>query len=534
MSSNFLERALKKEYATKTLATYENGFSIKRKAVPIYEAIEKYVLKINNLKGKLSEAISYISKDDGIIKSDIKAAYREMTEIVARASMENKYSKLYLPSLVDTYSSNSVVIKNGAISGNSNTTSGTNYIDLTSSNSSVVFHSSVDTVTGKIIKQNSSDEYMNKNFTIAPSTPINKVSELIISISLNNIESISNMIIDMDRSRNIKVFYREPGRQDFVFLSEDNGSKIVPTLGKSITEIKIVIQVKHSGKQYGGIFFNEFKVNRYSLSQDLYTDVKVDVNSNAKMVEVIRCDTDNNNIEYLVSVNGRSFKNATESPVCAYGVEDGEIYQLKATREYSLNTEGFMAFSIPVDTITMNSNEWIGFTGKDEYSETDIGSIEFFECYAVYRDIFKINIPANKIVYINGKSKSGTVIIYPGVHKIEIPKSDFTKNHSLKFYDKIEYDGATIRLTGQNGIVDSIPSVNDIFAQIETTASNIFSEYHGAIKQDSGIINLKTNRTVMYLGFKSINPKIDSVTLRINFKKSSKVATVNFVAIKTF
>jgi hypothetical protein len=321
MSKNYLEQQIKNVYLEKS----DNTNTEVLRTISTYNAVEKYAFKIDSLKTRLSDTIDSIVTEDGIIKSAIRSTYRGITEIVARASIDNKYSKLYIPSTVDTTQNDSVQIKDGVIYGNSEFTSGTNSIDLTTDNTNVSFHTTEGSILAKITKKNSNDEYLKDNFTAAPSIPINKTSELIISIRLDKIESVSNMIIDMDRSRNIKVFYREPGREDFVFLSEDNGSKIAPVINKSITDMKIVIQVKHSGREYGGVYFNQLKINRYSLSEDLHTDIKVEVASNAKMVEVVRCDTENDNIEYLVSVNGRAFKNATESPVSAYGIEDGEI-----------------------------------------------------------------------------------------------------------------------------------------------------------------------------------------------------------------
>ena len=537
--SNSLEQELKGKYAELLGLTFQNSAEKSHREAALFDVINPIVSQASDLSASVDEFKDRIFSNNRILETGIKETARYIKQLIAKSSRDNKYSKIFIPDLVDTVTDGAIV-KNGTIYGHTKNENSFNSIELDSDSISLLFYTNENRVKSRVVKNKTLDPFMSENFSINPISNIGAESNLIISIPLSRVESIRSILYDMDKSRSSKIFYKEPGRSEFMFLAEQEGSKVEVELNKDVTDIKIIINVKSTDRS-GGIRFNKFAINRYNLSQDTQLDITQNITSNGDFLEVVRCDTNNSNIEYLISVDGRPFKNATESPVRSYGVEDGEVYTLSAIRATTKNGKELRVFNPGIENTTLMSNEWRVFSMKSDYSSEDFGSMEFWKCIAVYRDKFQIVVPSGKHIFINGKKSMGTVTIYPGVHTILIPKNIFTKLYSRKFYEMIVYSGQSIILTRQDGTNDVITSVNDVFAQIDCTAAYVFGEELriSNISTDGtlspgGLFEIETPENVVFLGFEPLRPAVRQVTVRVLFKKSTKVAEVNHLAVKLF
>jgi hypothetical protein len=105
----------------------------------------------------------------------------------------------------------------------------------------------------------------------------------------------------------------------------------------------------------------------------------------------------------------------------------------------------------------------------------------------------------------------------------------------------ISYSGQLITLTRQDGTNDVITSVNDVFAQIDCTATYVFGEELriSNISTDGtlspgGLFQIETSENTVFLGFEPVKPAVRQITVRVLFKKSTKVAEVNHLAVKLF
>lgn len=537
--SNSLEQELKDKYAELLGLTFENSAEKKHREAALFDVTNPIISQASDLLASIDEFESRIFSNNRILETGVKETSRYIKQLIAKSSRDNKYSKIFIPDLVDTITDGAIV-KNGTIYGHTKTENTFNSIELDSDSVGLVFYTNENRVKSRVVKNKTLDPFMSENFSINPVSNIGGESNLIISIPLSRVESIRSILYDMDKSRSSKIFYKEPGRSEFIFLAEQEGSKVEVELNKDVTDIKIIINIKSTDRS-GGIRFNKFAINRYNLSQDTQLDITQNITSNGDFLEVVRCDTNNSNIEYLISVDGRPFKNATEGPVRSYGVEDGEVYTLSAIRATTKNGKELRVFNPEMENTTLLSNEWRVFSMKSDYSSEDFGSMEFWKSIAIYRDRFQIVIPSGKHIFINGKKSMGTVTIYPGIHTILIPKNIFTKLYSRKFYDLIAYNGQSITLTGQDGTTDVIASVNDVFAQIDCTATYVFGEElrisnvstDGTLSP-GGLFEIETSENVVFLGFEPLRPAVRQVTVRVLFKKSTKVAEVNHLAVKLF
>lgn len=537
--SNSLEQELKGKYAELLGITFQNSAEKNHREAALFDVISPIISQASDLSASVGEFKDRIFSNNRILETGIKETSRYIKQLIAKSSRDNKYSKIFIPNLVDTVTDGAIV-KNGTIYGHTKNENSFNSIELDSDSIGLLFYTNENKVKGRVVKNKTLDQFMSENFSINPISSIGAESNLIISIPLSRVESIRSILYDMDKSRSSKIFYKEPGRSEFMFLTEQEGSKIDVELNKDVTDIKIIINVKSTDRS-GGIRFNKLAINRYSLSQDTQLDINQNIASNGDYLEIVRCDSNNSNIEYLVSVDGRPFKNATEGPVRAYGVEDGEVYTLSAIRATTKDGKELRVFNPGIENTTLMSNKWRVFSMKSDYSSEDFGSMEFWKCIAVYRDKFQIVVPSGKHVFIDGKKSMGTVTIYPGVHTILIPKNIFTKLYSRKFYEKIIYSGQSITLTRQDGTNDVIISVNDVFAQIDCTAAYVFGEELriSNISTDGtlspgGLFEIETLENVVFLGFEPIKPSVRQVTVKVLFKKSTKVAEVNHLAVKIF
>ena len=537
--SNSLEQELKDKYAELLGLTFENSAEKKHREAALFDVTNPIISQASDLLASIDEFESRIFSNNRILETEVKETSRYIKQLIAKSSRDNKYSKIFIPDLVDT-TTDGAIVKNGTIYGHTKTENTFNSIELDSDSVGLVFYTNENRVKSRVVKNKTLDPFMSENFSINPVSNIGAESNLIISIPLSRVESIRSILYDMDKSRSSKIFYKEPGRSEFMFLAEQEGSKVEVELNKDVTDIKIIINVKSTDRS-GGIRFNKFAINRYNLSQDTQLDITQNITSNGDFLEVVRCDTNNSNIEYLISVDGRPFKNATEGPVRSYGVEDGEVYTLSAIRAITKNGKELRVFNPEMENTTLLSNEWRVFSMKSDYSSEDFGSMEFWKCIAIYRDKFKIVIPSGKHIFINGKKRMGTVTIYPGVHTVLIPKNIFTKLYSRKFYNSIAYNGQSITLTRQDGTTDVITSTNDVFAQIDCTATYVFGEELriSNVSTDGtlgtgGLFEIETSENVVFLGFEPIRPAVRQVTVRVLFKKSTKVAEVNHLAVKLF
>ena len=537
--SNSLEQELKDKYAELLGLTFENSAEKKHREAALFDVTNPIISQASDLLASIDEFESRIFSNNRILETGVKETSRYIKQLIAKSSRDNKYSKIFIPDLVDTITDGAIV-KNGTIYGHTKTENTFNSIELDSDSVGLVFYTNENRVKSRVVKNKTLDPFMSENFSVNPVSNIGAESNLIISIPLSRVESIRSILYDMDKSRSSKVFYKEPGRSEFMFLAEQEGSKVEVELNKDVTDIKIIINIKSTDRS-GGIRFNKFAINRYNLSQDTQLDITQNITSNGDFLEVVRCDTNNSNIEYLISVDGRPFKNATEGPVRSYGVEDGEVYTLSAIRATTKNGKELRVFNPEMENTTLLSNEWRVFSMKSDYSSEDFGSMEFWKSIVIYRDRFQIVIPSGKHIFINGKKSMGTVTIYPGIHTILIPKNIFTKLYSRKFYDLIAYNGQSITLTRQDGTTDVIASVNDVFAQIDCTATYVFGEElrisnvstDGTLSS-GGLFEIETSENVVFLGFEPLRPAVRQVTVRVLFKKSTKVAEVNHLAVKVF
>jgi hypothetical protein len=537
--SNSLEQELKGKYAELLGLTFQNSAEKSHREAALFEVINPIVSQASDLSASVDEFKDRIFSNNRILETGIKETSRYIKQLIAKSSRDNKYSKIFIPDLVDTVTDGAIV-KNGTIYGHTKNENSFNSIELDSDSISLLFYTNENRIKSRVVKNKTLDPFMSENFSINPISNIGAESNLIISIPLSRVESIRSILYDMDKSRSSKIFYKEPGRSEFMFLTEQEGSKVEVELNKDVTDIKIIINVKSTDRS-GGIRFNKFAINRYNLSQDTQLDITQNITSNGDFLEIVRCDSNNSNIEYLISVDGRPFKNATEGPVRTYGVEDGEVYTLSAIRATTKDGKELRVFNPGIENTTLMSNEWRVFSMKSDYSSEDFGSMEFWKCIAVYRDKFQIVVPSGKHIFINGKKSMGTVIIYPGIHTILIPKNTFTKLYSRKFYDMITYSGQSITLTRQDGTNDVITSVNDVFAQIDCTATYVFGEELriSNISTDGtlspgGLFEIETSENTVFLGFEPIKPSVRQVTVKVLFKKSTKVAEVNHIAVKIF
>ena len=537
--SNSLEQELKDKYAELLGLTFENSAEKKHREAALFDVTNPIISQASDLLASIDEFESRIFSNNRILETEVKETSRYIKQLIAKSSRDNKYSKIFIPDLVDT-TTDGAIVKNGTIYGHTKTENTFNSIELDSDSVGLVFYTNENRVKSRVVKNKTLDPFMSENFSVNPVSNIGAESNLIISIPLSRVESIRSILYDMDKSRSSKVFYKEPGRSEFMFLTEQEGSKVEVELNKDVTDIKIIINIKSTDRS-GGIRFNKFAINRYNLSQDTQLDITQNITSNGDFLEVVRCDTNNSNIEYLISVDGRPFKNATEGPVRSYGVEDGEVYTLSAIRAITKNGKELRVFNPEMENTTLLSNEWRVFSMKSDYSSEDFGSMEFWKCIAIYRDKFKIVIPSGKHIFINGKKRMGTVTIYPGVHTVLIPKNIFTKLYSRKFYNSIAYNGQSITLTRQDGTTDVITSTNDVFAQIDCTATYVFGEELriSNVSTDGtlgtgGLFEIETSENVVFLGFEPLRPAVRQVTVRVLFKKSTKVAEVNHLAVKLF
>lgn len=537
--SNSLEQELKDKYAELLGLTFENSAEENHREAALFDSANPILLQASDLSSAIDGFEGSVFSNNRILETGIKETARYIKQLIARSSRDNKYSKIFIPDLIDT-TTDGATIKNGTIYGHTKSENSFNSIEMDSDSVGLLFYTNENKVKGRVVKNKTLDLFMSNNFSINPISNIGTESNLIISIPLSRVESIRSIMYDMDKSRSSKVFYKEPGRSEFMFLAEQEGSKVEIELNKDVTDIKIIIRVKSTDRS-GGIRFNKFAINRYNLSQDTQIDITQNIASNGDFLEVVRCDSNNSNVEYLISVDGRPFKNATDGPVRSYGVEDGEVYTLSAIRATTKDGKELRVFNPGMENTTLLSNEWRVFSMKSEYVSEDFGSIEFWKCIAIYRDKFQIVVPSGKHIFIDGKKSTGTVVIYPGVHVILIPKSMFTKLYSRKFYDLITYNGQSITLTRQDGANDVITSVDDVFAQIDCTATYVFGEELkiSNISTDGtlspgGLFEIDTTENIVFLGFEPVKPAVRQVTIRVLFKKSTKVAEVNHLAVKLF
>jgi len=528
---NSIQQAILNEYGARLGLTINNAHEKDRKTFAITSKTIVAESEVSNLEIAIENFKSQSERNNRISETNITEAFRFITRKVASSSKENKFSKLFIPPLVDS-ETDGAIIRNGAIYGHKRTSDRTNSITLDENTVTSVFHGTDFHSKTKVEKEKSADNYMSTNFSIVPVNKISRKTTLIITVEMQGVESVSDLLIDMDKNRSIKIFIKEPARKDYQLISDDSGSIIRKNINKEIVALKILIDTKSIDPK-GGIFFNRFSINRYTLSDDTSIDIKTNIVTNGDLLEVIRCDSNNNNIKYLLSVNGRPFKDATESPVRAYGIEDGDIYQLGMIEAKTRNGSEIRVFQIPLDSITIDSNEWEAFIGLNRYKEVTYGVFDYWEAYAVYRDIHTIEIPAGKPIYINGRNLTGSVVMYPGVYKIGIPKALYTKSHSLEFYSGIKYDGNTILLIRENGVTDSIVSIGDIFAEIETTASQVFMDKKDIENiMEDGIFELETQKNTVHVGFSPSRPEIKNLKIRVLFNKSSKIAKVDHLAVK--
>ena len=54
------------------------------------------------------------------------------------------------------------------------------------------------------------------------------------------------------------------------------------------------------------------------------------------------------------------------------------------------------------------------------------------------------------------------------------------------------------------------------------------------IGSSGGLFEIETSENVVFLGFEPLRPAVRQVTVRVLFKKSTKVAEVNHLAVKVF
>jgi len=531
MNSHLEKRIFDKVKELKS-ATRENSFEKELYEVGMFDAIFKLSKMNSDISSQVLEFEKIVNENTLEVRNRVVSSAKFLSRLAARSSRESKFSKLFIPELLD--SEEPVVIKDGKIFGHSKNSKIENRVEIKKEEVRINFVGDGEIRPGVVVNRGESTVFMSENFEINPSKRNTSESTLIIEISLNRIESIKELLLDMNKSRVVKIFYKRSNNKEFEFLAESRGSIIKQSLNIEVTDIKILIGMKYYDTTNGGIEINTLSLGRYNHSEDTSIDIDIETKENLEFIEVIRCDSENSNIEYLVSTSGRPFKNATREPVRAYGVEDGEIYQLFATEAYRSNGKENRVFLLGLDNTIINSNEWSVFTGKFEWKEEVIGDMNFWSGVVIYRDLFTIEVPSGKVIYMNGNPVSGSSVIYPGVYKVLIPKS-IPKLYSRKFYDKIVYENNSIILTRQDGNEDTIPSTTDIFAQIDTTAAYMFSERHSNFKmEDEGRIILETEEQVLFVGFSPNKPLLEDIRLRIKFSKSNKIAEVSHVAIKLF
>lgn len=531
MNSSLENKILDKVKEIKS-ATKENSFDKNILEVGMFESIFKLSKMDSDISDQVLELERIVNENTLEIKSRIVSSAKFLSRLASRSSKESKFSKLFIPELLD--SEDPVVVKDGKIFGHSKNSKIENKIELKKEEVKINFVGDGEIRPGTVVNRGELTAFMQENFEINPSKRNTSESTLIIEISLDRIESIKELFLDMNKSRVVKIFYKRSNNKEFEFLTETRGSIIKQSLNIEVTDIKILIGMKFYDTTNGGIEINTLSLGRYNHSEDATIDIDIETKENLEFIEVIRCDSENNNIEYLVSASGRPFKNATKEPVRAYGVEDGEIYQLFATEAYRSNGKENRVFLLGLDNAIINSNEWSVFTGKFEWKEEMIGDMDFWSGVVIYRDIFTIEVPAGKTIYMNGNPVAGSSIVYPGVYKILIPKS-IPKLYSRKFYDKIVYENNSIILTRQDGNQDTISSAVDIFAQIDTTAAYMFSERHMDFRMENeGRIILETEEQVLFVGFSPNKPLLEDIRLRVKFSKSNKIAEISHVALKLF
>lgn len=523
-----IEKALVDKYIESSGLTraefFENGIV----EVQLFDEMNDTAGLDESITRAISKIESDLEKRNNVIESNILQLSRFIKNRIAKSSTENKYSKIFFPEVIDD-SSDDVVIKNGTIYGNTKPSKSTSYIEVESGNTTSIYYMAGAEVKGKLV--NSKDGKLR----VKPIEKLGKRSQLIMSIALNRIEAVNNIEINMDKSRSISVFYKEPGIDSFTFLSDKIGSIFNLELNKNITDLKIIIDITVSNSTEGEVLFESLKINRFALSEDCSVTLSTDIESNGSKIYIERCDSGNSNISYLVSTDKRPLKDATESPVSSYGIEDGEIYALNLSARITKDWKSYGLFYINGDTATIKSNKWTIFTGKNLFKEVYYGALGFYEIIAIYRDVFTIEVPTGKFIYINGKKRTQKIVMYAGVYSIKIPMDMFTLGYSMKFYSSINYDGTNIKLKKQDGTFDTILSGMDIFAQIQTTASNTFEETKGlVVVGDDGLVELETDDTVVYLGFEPQDPLIGVIDVKILFSKSSRMAEVNHIAIKTY
>ena len=536
----FLEQGICDKYEELLGLTEASLFENGVRNIQAFDRIIDVYDRVDALEKKLERINAVHERANSVIESNLFAASSFVRDRIAKSSVENKYSKLFLPKIVDG-SSDSVIIKNGTIYGTFPNGDRNSNVVLSTDNMSTLYYMPEKIVKGKVITTD-------KDITIKPIEKLGRRSRLIISINLNRIELIQEINIDLDKSRKTSIFFKEPGYDTYTFLEEVTGSIIKAPINRNITDVKLIVDVSTGDRSEGAVKFNRLEITRYALSEDTSVDIKTDINSNGSTVSLTRCDSGTGNIKYYTSVDGRPFKDATHGPVRTYGIEDGEVYTLPILNRLTEDREVFSEFLIDADVATIQSNEWVVFLGRNKYKEVYYGSIGFYECHAVYRDVFEMTLPAGKYIYINGEKYSGTFKVFSGTHKIKIPMAMFTLSHNMDFYTSVEYDGITIKLLKQDGTYDTVASTNDVFAQIETTAAHLFSgridnpehipqiteSPNGGTGVELGIIRIKTEENTAYCGFIPRGPAVSNIVVRIEFTKSLYTAEVNHLAIKLY
>lgn len=506
-----LERALHLKYLGETGQTVESD---------LFSAIRVIPEKIDTIKKQIIDAEKNIDLMYSSLLTNIKESKRTITESIVRKNKESAVSRLYIQELL----SNEFVVKNGSLYGTpKGDMSASTLISVDKIEYNYVYKN------GEIVTGNSVPSSDGLTITVNPTRQIIDKSTLVVDISLKSKEVISSILISTSSIYKKSIYYYSYEKSSFIMAESSVSSYGI--ISNDIYSDKIRITIELQDGSYS-VVFKDLKLARMSGSKLSSFDILQQLTEEGTGVEVVRCDSDNSNIEYLVSTNGRVFKNATESPVAALGIEDGDIIGSSIINRYRANGREMAVFSTSFSLQEINSNYWKVFTGLGDYNVTYSSGIPVYEAIAIYKDIFNIHIPQNEIVYIDNKKVSGDIVIYPGVKRVKIVGQ--VRPYDLKYYKGISYKNNIITLTKLNGGTETIGSQNNIFAQIDSTASYIFSSIGEPIFNNDNNIEYTTNNNYIYIGYYPVKTKIDTVKVRILFKNSNKTARIDHLAIKIY
>ena len=506
---NNLEKLIKNNYSDIV------GENVESK---IFDIIGPTESKLISLEKNIAQLKDIIDQKVSRLNEEIKIAENVIKNTIAKKYNESTLSRLYIQDL----KTNKLITDDTSIYGTNSGESETTGINL-------------EKIDAKYITANSTKNasvYINNNIVVI--NPIESNSEIIecdIDIKLKNKESVFSLILDTKTPLDVNVYTKD---KDGVFIHKlkQKSSYIYVSINDYIDTIKLKVKIKETNKE---IYFNNIKILRSVKSQDTYHDIDFSLQENASSIELLRCDSGNKNIEYLLSANGRVFKNATESPIDILGVEDGSIIVSRVVSSLKGNNEDFRVYSTELSQEAINSNLFTVFYGKNRVNRIHEYGIDRTEFIAIYKDIYSISIPANTIVYINENKVSGKIYMYPGVYNIRVYEN---KQYDFDIYKKAEYDGKTLTLTTITDGKDKIQIVDNVFAQIDSSASHIFSgkiNSFSFLKSSELIVKEQdTKENILFIGYKPISSTLTNVKIRILFKSSNKTASISHIALKVF